>query len=663
MEFTLSSRKSILALTALLAITAAAYYPGLSGAFMFDDIVHVSKNKLVAITGLAPDQLLQAWNSSPFGFPESRPLSMLTFGLNHVFSGFDPFWFKATNLLIHLLCGMGLFQLTRMMAGLHGRIRGVPLPERHINGWALLTAGIWLLHPLNLSPVLYVVQRMTSLSALFVILGMITYVRARMRLLEGTGGLAALLLAVPAFGVLAFLCKENGALLPGFLFVMEITLFRFKTATAPARRLLQLYFLLGVVIPAVAAVVFLLLNPEWLMGGYAKRPFNLSERLMTEARALWFYLRMILMPDNAALGFYHDDFPISRGLLDPPTTVAAIAGLMALLLAVAWGLKRAPVLAFGILFFLTGHSIESSVIALEPVYEHRNYLPDFGLFFMLAYAMTCVFQKRPQVIGAALAGLVFMAVGGLKTALRAQDWSNEAAMALTEAEHHPDSPRANFRAGQLLVSLINSSKDPEQVYRLARHYLERTVELNSNNADGLFGLIVLNLHAGKPVEQSWLDELKRRLEQAPYDPQNITTSQFSYLVRWHLTDGPKLPPEEILGIFDAVLHNPTLDAYARAGIHAALRLYYHKVLNDLGAALEHGRKAVEAWPQRWYYQDRLIRLLLKMGKYDEAAEQLRRAREADVNRLHAAKARELEQLIQSTMQKKEQASTNPAPAS
>ena len=91
------------------------------------------------------------------------------------------------------------------------------------------------------------------------------------------------------------------------------------------------------------------------------------------------------MPDLTAMGFYHDDFPISQGLLEPPSTLPAILGILALTLGAVLLRRRNPVVAFGILFFLIGHSMESTIIALELIYEHRNYVPSFGPLLGFAY--------------------------------------------------------------------------------------------------------------------------------------------------------------------------------------------------------------------------------------------------------------------------------------
>ena len=648
-------------LAALLLLTVVVYWPGLSGAFMFDDAAHVKDNAVVAIQDLSPSSLLQAWNSSPFKFPHSRPLAMLSFGISHALAGMDPFWFKVGNLLVHLLCGVAVFVLVRLIGVVYERTRaeippGPPLSKGGENKtweWtALLVTALWLLQPLNLSPVLYIVQRMTSLSTLFVLLGLIGYLAGRRRMLEGRNGLGLILAGLLVCGPLAFLAKENGILLPGFLFVLELTLFRFRAPGRRDRRFLHGFFAVTIGLPIAVGAVYLIQHPGWLSGGYGTREFTLEERVLTEARVIWFYIQMLFVPDNAALGFYHDDIRISKSLFDPPTTWLAIMGLAALLLVSLLALRRAPMLAFAILFFLIGHSIESTVFPLELVYEHRNYLPSLGPLLALGYYLTAApFARRFRLAHGSVA-IMFVVLFATTTALRAQTWGNETVFYLAEAQHHPDSPRANFRVGQMLISALPSSKDPARLYRLARYHMGRAVALNPRNSDGLFGLIVLNLHAGVPVPKAWLDELKHRLEFVPFSPEHVTTSQFSYLVRWHMAD-PKarLSKEDMLGIFDAVLRNPTLDKYGKAGILSALRAYYQHVLKEPETALGYARQAARTWPERWSYQDRLVRLLAATGRQTEAYQALDHAAEFDPEGIHAAEAAALRALIADTTTK------------
>ncbi len=149
-----------------------------------------------------------------------------------------------------------------------------------------LVAVVWLLHPIQLLPVLHVVQRMTSLSAFFLFAALLLHIRARER--GGTTGVVGLILAWGVFWPLSFFSKETGALFPLFALAYELTIRRSVHwgLDRPAR-----VFAAVAVLAAIAAGAYAL-SPlaKWLWAGYDMRPFSLAERLLTEGRVLWFYL-------------------------------------------------------------------------------------------------------------------------------------------------------------------------------------------------------------------------------------------------------------------------------------------------------------------------------------------------------------------------------------
>jgi hypothetical protein len=235
------------------------------------------------------------------------------------------------------------------------------------------------------------------------------------------------------------------------------------------------------------------------------------------------------------------------------------------------------------------------------------------------------------------------------TALRAFDWSGFGRLITAEVEHHPDSLRSNFQYAQLLMEQIKNKELSVEAAALAKEHFERIVALDENHADGLFGLVVLELYKGHPPPQVLIDGLAERLRRIPWNPLNVSTAQFPYLVRWHDSDasGSRLPREQMLSIFDAALANPTLPPIGRAVILHSLRAYYQSVLGELVPALYYAKLAVESAPDNWELWDRYIRLLAVMGRLDEAQQALQSAVQADRLRIQGRQADELAKLIAS----------------
>lgn len=427
-------------------LVAAAYWIGLRGPFLLDDFGNLA-DVGAWLDGERSWQSTILNNRSGIG---GRPLSMASFVLDAALWGKDVWHFKLTNLLLHLGCGIIAWRLLRRL------IARDPDLSRHAAWLPLLLALVWLALPIHASSVLYVVQRMTILSALFVLLALWLYMAAREWIEVGDGrGPVALLLGVPALTGVAFFSKENGALVPLLALAIEIGYFR-RQPRQQRSWSVRSFFCLLLAVPAALFVLRTALNPQWVLGGYELREFSFTERLLTQPRILWDYVGSILLPHGPSLGLFHDNYPKSTSLLSPWTTLVAMAAWVASVI-VAWYLRRGhPAILTGLLVFLAGHAMESSVFALELYFEHRNYLPSIGI--LLATAGTCsallgllpkptpIFRFTLVVTTLAVVAVLIAATHG-----RARVWSSLSTLYAQELRYNPDSPRLqSFLAGHAI---------------------------------------------------------------------------------------------------------------------------------------------------------------------------------------------------------------------
>jgi protein O-mannosyl-transferase len=565
---------TVLAAPLLGAILLAIYWPGLHGAFFFDDGPSVLQAEGVRLVALSIESLHQAWASGGAG-PSGRPVAQISFALNHYFSDFDPLAYKATNLVVHFLCGLLVF-------GLSLRLLVAAKPDtkpQHLRIAAALVAMLWLLHPVQLLPVLHVVQRMTSLSALFLLAALLLHLHGRER--GGRAGTAMLALAWVVLWPLSFLSKETGALFPLFALAWELTIRR------RSRGGLDRF---GYVLGALASALFVaglayLVSPraQWLWSGYDFRAFSLIERLLTEARVLWFYIGLIVAPRLEALGVYHDDIAISTGLVSPWSTLPSLLGLIGLAW-LAWQMRaRASLIAFGIAWFLIGHAMESTVLPLEIAHEHRNYIPTFGVLIMAGWALLYALESTGErkTIGVALAATA-LAYFPFVTALRAHQFGEEVRRTQIEAQHHRTSARTQHEAGRTLAALSESAVPNSATYYFARRHYEMAGELDPDFKFGLLGMIHLNCKAGIPAAPTDVNELGRRLRQARFAPGDRNVL---YSLKEMSIDGSLcLHRPEVDGLFTAAFANVGVGPGARAMLHSwhADYLWLHE--HDLQAA-------------------------------------------------------------------------------
>lgn len=471
----LSINKNILAPALLLVITLC-YWPAINGPFVFDDQVNILENPAVMLHDLSGESLKKAMFSNESGVLK-RILPALSFGLNYYQAhGFDnTFYFKITNLTIHLINSLLVFSLILQLASRLFNISAEATNANKVLWSAFFVALLWAVHPLQMSTVMYIVQRMTSMAALFMLLGLNGYVWARNRLVaDKPYALLGMLVAIVLGTGLGLLCKENAALLVLYAAVIEFTLY----ATKPYVKKVVAFYALLLGVPLLAGVYLIFNGRLDLLAGFYTRPFTLEQRLFTELRVLWFYLQMLVYPDIRVMGLYHDDLMLSKSWFEPMTTLWSGIAWSGALISVWWFRCRKPVISFAIAWFLVGHSMESSVLPLEIIYEHRNYLPSLGVICLLVYSLLNLSQRLQAIknISCSLATLIILsALFSILTWQRAHYWESEETLFRSLAENNPRSPISLYSYAELL------NKKKKQLPEAYQYYL-KAVALNKDSA-------------------------------------------------------------------------------------------------------------------------------------------------------------------------------------
>lgn len=422
--------------TALVLVLAAAAVLVYSGTFevpfLFDDYTSILDERAeIQIEKLNPEQLKQVVTES---HGRHRPLSMISLAINYYFGKTDVFGYHVVNLAIHILTACFLFFLFQTTLRLSAANKPEPLvagaaaeqvpkdPKVLYPTWiAFFAVLLWTIHPVQTNAVTYIVQRMTSLAAMFYILSLFLYAKGRIALREDR--------RYPAFGLLAgcliaalcaFASKEIAATLPFFILLYEWYFFQNLSSIVSKRfaagGVLALLLLLLIV------YFFLGANPvDRILSTYGTWDFTLPQRVLTEFRVLAYYFSLLFFPhpDRLVLDY---NFPLSHALWDPPTTILSIVMVLMLFAAAVYGAKRHRLFSFCILWFLGTLVIESSVVAIEIIYEHRLYLPSVMVFLLAVYlAWEGIRYKK-----AVAAGLVILAcVFSMWTYQRNQVWTND----------------------------------------------------------------------------------------------------------------------------------------------------------------------------------------------------------------------------------------------
>jgi hypothetical protein len=562
----LINRTAWITFLVLSAVVAFIYLPGIDGAFNFDDDANIIANPTLRVDELSATALIEAANSGIAG-PLGRPVAMVSFALNHYFSGeMNPRAMKFTNLLIHLFTGFTIFLLTHLLTSriLAARTINAENPQLILKWTPLLVAIFWMVHPANLTPVLYVVQRMTSLSALFCVIGMSTYVYGREQQLKGlSSGWPAIAVSYLICLPLAAYSKENGVLLPLYLLIIELAFFQFYVAVLPGsqqprqQQLLLLMHTLLCLLPGLLIAIYLAINPDYILHSYGNRSFDLGERLYTESRVLFLYLKFVFRPLISEMALFHDYFEVSRSLFAPISTLFAVGGLITLTLSAILAWRGFPLYFFVVIFFLAAHSIESSLLGLELIHEHRNYLASWPLIFIPSLYLVAQLEiprRRPLILLIIfLLGLVL----SFQTWQRATIWGNQIHHALDEVINHPSSARANYQAGRVYAFLAYAETNPEvkgQYIESVLTYFRASAKLDKTGMDATFGILMLHAVEGVAVEQSWRSAFLARLRVPPFAPNNYNYLQSMFKC---IADGECVFAPDLIGeIMSAVNSNP-----------------------------------------------------------------------------------------------------------
>ncbi|WP_439101822.1 hypothetical protein [Congregibacter sp.] len=472
----------------ILVVVSAAYLPALSGPWLFDDTPNLLENRaLKEFHWTQFDDLRDVAVSGRAG-PLGRPVSLLSFlGQRQENQILDPYVVKVVNLGIHFLVATILGYLALKIFAAWG------FSERQSKAAALITAALWCAAPLHVSTVMYAVQRMSQLSALWVLLGLGAYAHYRERWVEQVPTVEhviAMLLWLMLCLVMGLYSKENAVVLLPLLVLLEVGVF--ACVVAGSQRLFLQRFGAGVLCLCLLAPWLLyLLAPTWLTDSYAQRNFTLEDRVAVQVPLLWKYLQWILLPDLRSLVFLQDGQWALRenswGLL-----TATVAWLLAFALAIA---LKSRELVFAISFYLLAHSIESTVLALEVSYEHRNYLPSAGLLLGIVAAAFKLAQRFEKERLTFVVMLLLLGLSLVTLTLRSQIWSSRESIYEHAYRHSPESPRSKFlyAAALLDTSSVDDSGTDAVLLKQARlvEARERLKELARADVPDIAALALL----------------------------------------------------------------------------------------------------------------------------------------------------------------------------
>lgn len=455
--------------------------------FLFDDLTCIVNNSAISsyfdssipVSGIHTGLSRDIVNSM-----DARRVTYFTFALNHLLHGYDVTGYHLLNIAIHLAAALALYALLATIlktpfftdySADKGIFRAIPL----------IAALLFVSHPIQTSAVTYVVQRFTILAALFYLLSITLYLRARMA--PDKRWQIVLLVCSVAVAAVGMFTKETVFTLPVMAAVCEIMFLR-------GARKVRLLFLL----PLFCTMLIIPLNMHSQVDatGSVREALDDSinlgnltnvsqqEYFLTQQRVIVTYLRLLIMPVGQHLDY---DFPRHHSIFELPVALSALF-LFGIFLSAVWAYARSRTdssaawplrfFSFGVVWFFVTISMSSSIIPLDDmIFEYRLYLPSIGFFIAIMALGAVVWQKLELSgrwpVNMAIGGM-FLVITGLSVATVSRNhvwgdpirfWEDNVAKAPQKARPHHNLAMA-YANESLYAEAI---KENLEALQLSRH--------------------------------------------------------------------------------------------------------------------------------------------------------------------------------------------------
>jgi len=451
----------------------ALYSNTLEVPFVFDDMPNIAANDSVRLKELTPAGLMRASFESRL---PTRPVANLSFALNYYVGQYRVRGYHLVNLAVHLCNAALVYLLSLLLLQQQAETqqqRGRHPPRSAAPSIALLAALLFVAHPVQTQTVTYIVQRMNGLAVMFLLVALLLYIQARHH--KRTLQRGILYCGCLISWALALGSKEVAAILP-----VLVCLYEWFIAGSPGQDWLARnwkYAIGSLVLLMAAAVAYIGGNPlEGIARDYASRDFTLGQRVLTELRVVVFYISLLIWPHGSRLNLLHEFRP-SSSLVEPITTLFSLLALASLAAAAIHLAQRKRLLSFCILWFFATLAIESSVVGLELVFEHRLYLPMVAVALLASHTLFTLLWRRPILLTVVAAAL--LASMGTVTYARNGVWRDEITLWSDVVAKNADSLRAHINLG-LALAAAGRRDDAVQQYAEALRIDPRSAPARNN---------------------------------------------------------------------------------------------------------------------------------------------------------------------------------------
>jgi hypothetical protein len=399
--------KPICHLLLVIILGILGYSNTLNGPFYFDDVHNIVENPIVKNLNyyITPSKASVHKGFAEYPLLINRYIGSLTLAINYKVHGLDVTGYHVANLLIHLCNALFVYwfvQLifTTLASGAGGN---TPLPIKHASTIAFFASLLFVTHPLQTQAVTYIVQRFASLATMFYLFSIIMYIKFRLTIDDSYNKNHGNKISIKAFvyyliallaAVLAMKTKEIAFTLPAMIVLFEFLFFK---GEIKSRILYLVPFILTMLI--IPATLIYIVNLDGGVGTPTRLATDMPrfDYLFTEFRVIITYLRLVFFPVGQNLDY---DYPLYHSIFEPEVFLSflALLTICSTVIYSFWRYRKTQpltrVICFGTAWFFATLSIESSIIPIvDVIFEHRMYLPSFGIFLVLSVLLVMVIEK------------------------------------------------------------------------------------------------------------------------------------------------------------------------------------------------------------------------------------------------------------------------------
>ncbi|XP_061706739.1 protein O-mannosyl-transferase TMTC1-like [Cydia pomonella] len=474
-------------------VTGAAvlsYINSFNGEFVHDDIPAIVMNPDV----IGTNTLQQVFDNDFWGMPMSdvnshksyRPLTSLSFRLNHALSGLEPWWYHACNVALHAICCALVTRTCLTVARLQ-------------RPFALLAALLFAVHPVHTEAVTGVVGRADVLACILFLGSLLLYHRPSTN--KKCVWLSIML------GALSMLAKETGVTVLMINLAFDIykcwpfmkksisSLKMESKCTKLTMRTVKMILAMALLISFRLALLQGTLPTFSNQDNPAAFHPNFFARLMTFCYLAAFNWWLLLCPWTLSHDWQMSSVPIITSAWDPRNLLscAALVAILLLCYRCAADMQKHTPAVIGLLVLVISFVPASNMLVTVGfvIAERVLYIPSVGSVIITAYGAQLIWTSKPGAKMFLVVGLAVLAASSVaKTYRRNADWRDRATLLRADLVTLPQNAKLHYNYGNVL-------RENEQYEAAIQHYKEAirlwpsyasahnnigTILINSDNA-------------------------------------------------------------------------------------------------------------------------------------------------------------------------------------